>query len=144
MFADHLSSSQMDYVNNGWLLLYVQNRISFRAIESRSFIKVVRRTRTACVTTGRLPRRRNLGGWMLYDLYVEVKKRVTDLLVSWDKHCIVTFDLDGWENDNKSHIVNFLCMSGGAEIFLDSVYTGGRVADCRAPGRYSARSHGRA
>jgi Protein of unknown function (DUF 659) len=65
-----------------------------------------------------------MGGWMLDDLYMDVKKRVTELLVSWAKQGIVTLALDGWENVNKSHVVNFLCISGGAAIFLDSVDTG--------------------
>jgi Protein of unknown function (DUF 659) len=76
------------------------------------------------VTAGRLPSHRNLGGWMLDDMYMDVKKRVTDFIVSWAKHGIVTLALDGWENVNKSHVVNFLCISGGAAIFLDSVDTG--------------------
>jgi hypothetical protein len=29
-----------------------------------------------------------------------------------------------WENVNKSHVVNVLCMSGGAAIFLDCADTG--------------------
>jgi hypothetical protein len=61
---------------------------------------------------------------MLDDLYVEIKKRVADLLVSWVKHGIVTLALDGWENVKKSKVVNFLCRSGGAAIFLDRVDTG--------------------
>jgi hypothetical protein len=61
---------------------------------------------------------------MLDDLYVDVKKRVTDLLVSCSKHGIVALVLDGWENVNRSHVVHILCMSGGATIFLDSVGTG--------------------
>jgi Protein of unknown function (DUF 659) len=61
---------------------------------------------------------------MLDDLYVDVKKRVADWLESWAKHGIVTVALDGWENVNKSHVVNILCTSGGAAIFLDSVDTG--------------------
>jgi hypothetical protein len=69
-FVDRLSPSQMDFINKGWLLLFVQNRISFRAIELPSFIEAVSRTRPACVTTGRLPSRSNLGGWMLDDLYM--------------------------------------------------------------------------
>jgi Protein of unknown function (DUF 659) len=75
------------------------------------------------VTTGQLPSRRNLGGWM-DDLYMDVKKRVTDLLVSWAKQGISTLALDGWENVNKYHVVNFLCISGCAAIFLDSIDTG--------------------
>jgi hypothetical protein len=55
---------------------------------------------------------------------MDVKKRVTDLLVSWAKHGTVTLALDGWDNVNKSHVVNSLCISGGAAIFLDSVDTG--------------------
>jgi hypothetical protein len=111
-FVDGLSPSQMDFINKGWLLLFVQNRSSFRAIESPSFFEAVLRTRPACVTTGRLPSRRILGGWMLDDLYM-------DLLVSWAKHGIVTLALDGWEDVSKSHVVNFQCISGGAAIFLD-------------------------
>jgi Protein of unknown function (DUF 659) len=58
------------------------------------------------------------------NLYVDVKKCVTDLLVFWAKHGIVTVTLDGWENVIKSHVVNFLYMSSGAAIFLNRVDTG--------------------
>jgi Protein of unknown function (DUF 659) len=107
----------------GFRVLY-RTASALRAIASPSFVEAVRRNLPACATTGRLLSRRDLGGCMLDDLYVDVKKRVTDLLVSWSKHGIVALVLDGWENVNRSHVVHILCMSGGATIFLDSVGTG--------------------
>jgi hypothetical protein len=50
-FFDRLFPSQMDVISKGCLLIFVQNRTGFRAIESPSFIEVVSRTRPACVTT---------------------------------------------------------------------------------------------
>lgn len=124
-FPDRCNSELIARFHTLLMKFFVANNIAFNVVESTEMKELLQCLRPALVSAGGIPSRRRMSGALLDNLYNDVKAKVDSFinifLRTGDKTTMV---LDGWENVNREHLVNFLVVIGGMTLFLDSKMIG--------------------
>jgi hypothetical protein len=102
-------------------------------IESPSFVEASRRQRRTYSASIHISGCHKPGGQILDELFADLKRRVSDLLSVWAAHGKFNLALDGWEIANWSHMVNYMSVSDGAAVFLDSIDVGAETQTANRP-----------
>lgn len=124
-FADRLDLGEIERIQQLLINFFVAHDIPFSTVDSPTFKDFVSALRPAFVSGGGLPTRQKLSGVMLDDLYDGVQKKVANLIRMFlAQGGRMTLMLDGWENVNHAHLINFLAIVGSVVVFLDSAMIG--------------------
>lgn len=128
-FLDRVTPEQAATIDAAVLRFFVACRISFRSVESPTFISMLKTLRPAYVSRRNVPTRRQMAGPLLDRLYEDTLTHVTRTLSQWCSRRKAVLVLDAWENVRHDHIVNLMAIVGGTAVFLDSVYCGDECQD---------------
>jgi hypothetical protein len=97
-FMDRVSPEQVVAIYKAVLKFVVENRISFRAVESASWAKLTDRLRPRCSKSRKMLNRRALNGHLLDDMYEAIKEEIRNIFQALTAEKKATMILDGWEN----------------------------------------------
>lgn len=124
-FVDRISPQDIEEIRKLILRFFVANNIAFSIAECETFSALLKKLRPAFVYANGLPSRYSLSGPYLDALYEDVKQKVDAYIKAFlDAGGKMTLVLDGWDNTNRSHVVNLICVLKEAAVFLDSVVVG--------------------
>lgn len=124
-FADRSEPGLIDKVRALLIKFFVAQNIPFAVVESKEFSELIEALRPAFVSAGGMPTRKQMAGALLGNLFEEVKAKVDAFIkIFLNSGGKMTLLLDGWENVNHDHLVNFLVVIGEMALFLDSKMIG--------------------
>lgn len=116
----------------------MKNRIPLRAVESKSFLQLMKALRPSYT---KIPTRNQLASKWLNRLYERTQDEVRQTISQWARGTLqITICFDCWENVKYAHVVNIMAHSNNRTLPLDSIQTLNQPG-CQSPSGLDPERH---